>query len=157
MVHASVLPRGFEHSASRLVLEGYGPHDLIKRISASPWLPCAPSGRNFSGIALGELVLADRPDPLCPEKYQITVETVPMGDSFTVEGYQAPHLFDSMRLTARPCTFAGCVLMDDYVGDVTAYRVTVDRLSPWPPQRPRERGKEIHRDGKSRLRAVSSA
>lgn len=142
MVHVSDFVRESKGFATRFVLEGYGPRDLISRVKTSPWLRCLPSGRNFSGIALGGMVLADCPDSLSPNEYRITLEAVPTGDSFTVEGYQTPHMFDSLRLTTRPCTFSGCELISDYVGDVTAYRVTVERLAPAFPERQQEYGQE---------------
>jgi hypothetical protein len=129
MAHASVTHGGSKDTAWRLVIEGYGSPDLIDRLRASTWVPCLPSGRNFAGLALGEMVFADRPDPLCQDKYQISVETVPPGDAFTVEGYQTAHLFDSLRMSAQPCTVAGSILREEAVGDVTAYRVTVERLA----------------------------
>jgi hypothetical protein len=92
-----------------------------------------PSGKNFSGIALGKRVLTDTPDALCSEKYRITLETVPQGDKFMVEGYQSLYLplylLDDIRRDSRSITFAGRYLIADYIGEVKAYRATIERIS----------------------------
>ncbi len=120
----------FARLRSRIVIEGYGPLDLIDRISAAPWRPCVPFGLNFSGISLGGMALSDRADRICPQQYRITVESIPDGEAFTVEGFQIPQLLDSLWLAPQPITFAGEELADDYVGDAAAYRVTIQQCTP---------------------------
>ena len=113
----------------KVVIEGYGPPDSVDRVRKVPWTVCMPSGKNFSGIAMGKWVLTDTPDALCSEKYRIILETVPQGDKFMVEGYQSRYLFDGIRMDSRSITFAGRYLIDDYIGKVNAYRATIERLS----------------------------
>ena len=113
----------------KVVIEKYGPLDLVDRLRKAPWTACMPSGKNFSGIALGKWVLTDTPDVLCSEKYRVSLETVPRGDKFTVEGYQSRHLFDDVRRDSRAIAFAGRYLIDDYIGEVKAYRATIERIS----------------------------
>ena len=88
-----------------------------------------PSEKNFSGIALGKWVLTDTPDALCSGKYRIILETVPQGDKFMVEGYQSRYLLDDIRRDSRSITFAGRYLLDDSIGEVKAYRSTIERIS----------------------------
>lgn len=113
----------------KVVIERYGPLDLVDRLRKSPWTACKPSGKNFSGITIGRWVLTDTPDMLCSEKYRVTVETVPQGGKFTVEGYQSRDLFNDLRRDSRTVTFAGCHLIDDYIGEVKAYRATIEHIS----------------------------
>jgi hypothetical protein len=113
----------------KVVIERYGPPDLVDRLRKSPWTACKPSGKNFCGIAIGRWVLTDTPDTLCADKYRITVETVPRGDKFMVEGYQSRDLFNDLQHDSRAITFAGCHLIDDYVGEVKAYRATIEHIS----------------------------
>jgi len=113
----------------KVMIEGYGPPDSVDRLRKAPWTMCMPSGRNFSGIALGKWVLTDTPDTLCSEKYRIILETVPQGDKFMVEGYQSLYLFDDIRMDSRSITFAGRYLIDDCIGEVKAYRATIERIS----------------------------
>lgn len=88
-----------------------------------------PSGKNFSGIVLGKWVLTDTPDALCSEKYRIILETVLQGDKFMVEGYQSRYLLNDIRRDSRSITFAGRYLIDDSIGEVKAYRATIEHLS----------------------------
>jgi hypothetical protein len=113
----------------KVMIEGYGPPDSVDRLRKAPWTMCMPSGKNFSGIALGKRVLTDTPDALCSEKYRIILETVPQGDKFMIEGYQSRDLLDDIRRDSRSITFAGRYLIDDYIGKVNAYRATIERLS----------------------------
>jgi hypothetical protein len=113
----------------KVAVEGYGPPDLVERVSEAPWTVCIPEGKNFSGIVLGEWVLTDTPDALCSEKYRVTLETVPRGAKCTVEGYQSRYLLDAIQTDSHPITFAGCCLLDDYSGEVKAYRATIERIS----------------------------
>ncbi len=113
----------------KVAIEGYGPPDSVDRVRKAPWTVCMPSGKNFSGIALGKRVLTDTPDALCSEKYRITLETVPQGDKFMVEGYQSLYLLDDIRRDSRSLTFAGRYLIADYIGEVKAYRATIERIS----------------------------
>ncbi len=113
----------------KVMLEGYGPPDSVDRLRKASWTACVPSGKNFSGIALGKWVLTDTPDALCSEKYRITWETVPQGDKFMVEGYQSLYLLDDIRRDSRSITFAGRYLSEDYIGEVKAYRATIERIS----------------------------
>src|SRR5262245_14712122 len=113
----------------KVVVEGYGLLDLVERVRQTPWTACIPVGKNFSGIVLGEWVLTDTPDVLYSEQYRITLETVPQGAKVTVEGYQSRYLLDEIRKDPHALTFAGSCLVDDYSGDVKAYRATIERLS----------------------------
>jgi len=113
----------------KVMIEGYGPSDLVAQLRKAPWTACMPSGKNFSGIALGKWVLTDIPDALCSEKYRITLETVPHGDKFMVEGYQSRYLLDDIQKDWRSIAFAGRYLIDDYIGEVKAYRAMIESVS----------------------------
>lgn len=111
------------------VIEGYGPPDLVDRVRQAAWTACVPSGKNFAGINLGGSVLTDTPDEFCPVKFRVTLETVPRGDKFIVEGYHSQYLLDNLRRRYRPTTFAGCSLLDAPGDDTKAYRATVEIVS----------------------------
>jgi hypothetical protein len=118
-----------DNSVEKEVIEGYGPPDLVERVRKAAWTACVPSGKNFQGIVLGDYVLTDTPDEFCPVKFRVTLETVPRGDRFTVDGYHCRYLLDSIRKRSRPTTFAGCCLSDAPIDDAKAYRATVEIIS----------------------------
>ena len=111
------------------VIEGYGPPDLIERVRNATWATCARSEKHFTGISLAGCLLADTPDRFYPVKFRVTLEEVPQGDRFIVEGYNDLYLLDNIRGNYRPTTFAHCRLGDAFIDDTTAYRATIETAS----------------------------
>jgi hypothetical protein len=58
------------------VIEGYGPPDLVDRVSNASWQTCAPSGKNFRGISLAGLLLTDSSDVFLPVRFRVTLKEV---------------------------------------------------------------------------------
>jgi len=113
----------------KAMIEGYGPPDLVARVRNAAWSACVPAGKNFEGLVVGSWVLTDTPDALCPVKFRVTLATVPRGDRLVVEGYQAGAFLDRWQQRAYPPLFTGCCLGEAYVGEVKAYRATIERVA----------------------------
>jgi len=117
-----------DNKVEKAVIEGYGPLDLIDRVRNAAWTTCIPSGRNFEGIVLGDCVLTDAPDEYCSIKFRVTLETLPSGDNFTIEGYNSWLFLDSIHKGSGPTTFAGCWLTNAPNDKAKPYRVTVEAV-----------------------------
>ncbi|MBI3335643.1 MAG: hypothetical protein HY001_04050 [Candidatus Portnoybacteria bacterium] len=112
----------------KLVIEGYGPPDLIILLRNAIWEPCLPSGENFKGIAFGNLVLAIPYDPYCPIRHCVTVQDIPQGRVFRVTGYQSENICETIRNGAS-LTLAGHYLVDpplNKIGNLAPYRVIIE-------------------------------
>ncbi len=111
------------------VIEGYGPPDLIERVRNAAWTACAPSEKHFTGISLAGCLLVDTPDKFYSVKFRVTLEEVPQGDRFIVEGYNDLYLLDNIRRGYPPTKFTGRRLGDAPTDDTTAYRATIETVS----------------------------
>ena len=112
----------------KIIVEGYGPSDIIERLRNAAWEPCG-MGKNFRGIEFGNRVLAKPSDPYCPLSHQVTVAVIPGGPHFQVQGYSFENLCDGVQNGSLKLILAGCSLVDpplSEIGDLTPYRVIIE-------------------------------
>jgi hypothetical protein len=113
------------------VIEGYGPNNLLDRLTSNGWKLSRSKLRHFHGIlADGNAVLIDRPLEHYFVHYRITVDTVPPARTpVIVEGWQSRQFPAACKERVR---LDGVTLRSlayqEIDSNVTAYRVTLETL-----------------------------
>ena len=112
-----------------IILEGYGPADLVAQVRQADWKKTFPMGKDFTGLSLAGARLSDTPDALCPVKYQLTLENISGEERIVIEGYHADYVLENIRWRYAPTTFASHELSTDPSGDTIQYRATLERVA----------------------------
>ncbi len=111
-----------------VILEGYGPSDLVERVRQAGWKKTFPAGKDFTGVSLAGARLSDTPDALCPIKFRLTLENASGSERVVIEGYHAEYMLENVRRRYEPTTFVHHELCADPSADTTAYRATLERI-----------------------------
>lgn len=111
-----------------VILEGYGPSDLIESVRQAGWKKTFPIGKDFTGVSLAGARLSDTPDALCPVKFRLTLESTSGSEHIVIEGYHADYVLENVRRRYNPTTFAHHELCATPSTDTIEYRATLERI-----------------------------
>lgn len=115
----------------QIVLEGYAPSDLVAKLAKAPWVSVI-GGKNFGGIDLGAFALAEPSDAHCPIKYRISIQQIPDGPQFQVEGFCYQDLLEHIANESFPVVFDGRRLEDrsfaELRNDESAFRAIIQKI-----------------------------
>ncbi len=120
-----------------IVIEGFGPTDLIEQVRKLGWMPCVPSGKNFKGMSLGGYALTDPGDHLCPIRYEVTLETsgTEKTEKLVIAGFSYRDLLMGVQEgepTWGKTTFAGHELLKEEKPGTKLFKVTIKAVKPMP-------------------------
>lgn len=118
---------------SLVVVEGYGPPNLVDEVRNVQWVLLLPEGSQFTGIDLKGFFLVSDPSLISSQKYRAIFFEVPRGsgDEFTITGYEDPHLLEHLRAgNNMPVRFGNCAVILESNSNLhrDAYRLIVEKI-----------------------------
>lgn len=116
-----------------MIVEGYGPEDLIMAVRSSIWLPSSPNGEHFTGIDFKGHLLMTVPDSYYPQKYRAIFFEVPRGsgDEFILDGYQIEQLLEHLnKVSVIPVSFGDHSVILSSINNLydKAYRLLLENI-----------------------------